>query len=417
MSQSNTTSFSSPIDGAELLRNWELLPRSERYRALGLWANVVANAYTSGRDVSALSPFQSRFTLISRAMNIDVWPPSTGPAKRPIIALRHALDEWAQMVNHILSPPEMLFFLRKLARRTGLPPHQGDVMGWSIVEERKWNTAIYARLHYQNYLANRHREKSFRGTWLGEPMPLATLYKRICEAESNPETRWLHRGPEASVFVTTIGDRSIAVKHYTTERMGRRLKSLLRPARNRRNYAAARTLTDLGIGTPMPYGFLDARTSKGVERYYFSEHVETSITVRDWIKPRMHLQDAAFRKEAADRLARFMVSLYPCGIFHEDTKGGNMLVDLDERGMAVRFAWIDCEAMRFGLPPFRRHILRNLIQLNGSIGTRISREDRLYFLNRMAETHPWLKKTAIAPLIERATAQRLRREIMRQNGH
>jgi hypothetical protein len=104
------------------------------------------------------------------------------------------------------------------------------------------------------------------------------------------------------------------------------------------------------------------------------------------------------------------------GILHGDTKASNLLVRLDEAQLPVAHWWIDLEAIRFDCAPGPRLLERNLVQLNGSLGRKLPREDRLAFLAQYARERDWARDPELPGRIEQLTRIRLQREARRECG-
>ena len=102
-------------------------------------------------------------------------------------------------------------------------------------------------------------------------------------------------------------------------------------------------------------------------------------------------------------------------MYHADTKTLNMLATQDEAG-AYRLWWIDLDAARPGHIASRREILRNLVQLNGSVRSWIPEEDRLAFLRDLAWDYPWLRHRDVPGRLRAWTERRLRKEILTRCG-
>lgn len=204
--------------------------------------------------------------------------------------------------------------------------------------------------------------------------------------------------------------RNVSVVDWAGERLvlkrfARTLRDRIRPDRARRAYAAAKTLEALGLPT------LDVRgvAARPEGNYFAYRFIPDAVTARDWIQPRMHRQSDGVREAAMDVLLTRLVELYHHGLYHADTKTENVLVVLD--GMTARSSlWVDLE----DLAPARltrRRLFRNLAQLNGSLCRRISRRDRLQFLERLAEYVPGAREPGLAERVEALTRVRLAREL------
>jgi hypothetical protein len=101
------------------------------------------------------------------------------------------------------------------------------------------------------------------------------------------------------------------------------------------------------------------------------------------------------------------LQLYRNRIYHGDTKSANILLRSPDKPDRRAFFWIDLECVKFGVLPTRRQIIRNLVQLNGSLGSKVLEEDRMAFLHDMSQFYPWLAQPGVAKKIRRWTRRRL----------
>jgi hypothetical protein len=105
-----------------------------------------------------------------------------------------------------------------------------------------------------------------------------------------------------------------------------------------------------------------------------------------------------------------LLTLYQYGIYHRDTKTANMLLHDPTNNSRRTFLWIDLECVQTGVIPTRHRIIRNLVQLNGSLGEQVSTADRYAFLRDLSQIYPWLNTPASINKIRRWTERRLWKE-------
>ena len=101
---------------------------------------------------------------------------------------------------------------------------------------------------------------------------------------------------------------------------------------------------------------------------------------------------------------------YESRCYHADTKTGNLLIRHPEDESKREYLWVDLDVAKIGRSPGLRGILRNLVQLNGSVDRRLSREERLVFLDRVIRWYPYLAGDWIPRIIESRTRRRLENE-------
>lgn len=270
---------------------------------------------------------------------------------------------------------------------------------------------------YRGILAEASREADrsrgrLRGLWRGGPAAgAADLERAIAAAEAAPG-KILKSGPRIRVLRATLFGRDALVKRYDLSRLSDRAKYLFRPSRARRAWAAGRALARLGIPTPEPLGFLEVYAGPvAVRSYAITAFMPDARSARKWIKPWFARQSPPFREAFRQELLETLLTLYRKGVYHADTKAANLLLRAPEDPARRAFFWIDLECVKFGVVPTRHQIVRNLVQLNGSLGSKVSEDDRMAFLRDMAAHYPWLMKPDVAPRIRAWTRRRLLKEL------
>lgn len=257
---------------------------------------------------------------------------------------------------------------------------------------------------------------TIHGYW--DPQPTirpGELRDIVQHAESDPQTKIIKRGSRNHVLQATLRGENTLIKRYDFTSWRQRLKYIIRPSRGRRAWAVAHTMIHFDIPTPRPLGFLEIRRGPfPLRSYSITAFLEEADSARKWIKPYYHRQSASMRKSIRGQVAALLLNLYEHGIYHADTKSSNMLLahPLDEHKRA--FYWIDLECVQCGVVPGRHQVIRNLVQLNGSLGSNVSDEDRLAFLHDLAGKYPWLPGAKIERKIRRWTRRRLEKELRRQ---
>jgi hypothetical protein len=251
--------------------------------------------------------------------------------------------------------------------------------------------------------------REHEGTWTSNSaISIAELTDAIDRAEKAPGTKVIKTEDRIRVLHAHLLERDALIKRYDLIDIGDRLKYLFRVSRARRAWAAAKTLTDLGIPTPEPLGFLEIRSGLFVARSYFiTAFMSDARSARKWIKPWLSAKPPEFRERFRKEILNLLLDLYRNGIYHGDTKSANILLRSPDEPDRRAFFWIDLECVKFGVRPRRRQIIRNLVQMNGSLGSKVSEEDRMAFLHDMSQFYPWLARPRVAEKIRAWTRRRL----------
>lgn len=256
------------------------------------------------------------------------------------------------------------------------------------------------------------REGGRTGAWVDRALPLSTLAEAVQLMEEGGG-RILKTSGISRVVRGDLFGRPVVVKRFAAPTGGKGVVRRFRPSRARRGWAASAALRAQGIGCSHCLGFLEEPAGRGLAVFAADPD---AVSARRWIKAWLHRQPEAYRAAFAADLAAALLDLYQARIYHADTKASNLLVRHPEDPARRRFFWIDLECVRFGVRPTRRQVLRNLVQLNGSVGAKLSERDRLDFLWRLAGRFPWLRDPGIPDRIRRWTRKRLERELRGRCG-
>jgi len=262
--------------------------------------------------------------------------------------------------------------------------------------------------------------RDFRVQWRGkagdDPESLVEALEALESGRHTPQ-RIYSRGERTTVLRMEFEGRPLILKRFHLPSLRERVKYAVRASRAHRAWATARALDEIGIDAPNAPGFIDVRSASLPEAsYLFLEFLEGAVPCRRWIKAWLHQREDDFRERFGRDLAGRLRDLYHRGIYHADTKTSNILVRDPEQPDLRRFYWIELESFRFGIPPTQKRILRNLVQINGSIGSKLSDTDRLAFLGYLSDVAPWAMNPGVADRIRARTLQRLNRELRGECG-
>jgi hypothetical protein len=276
--------------------------------------------------------------------------------------------------------------------------------------------AVYVLAAYRRGLRTATAERfrladgEYRVHWPGCADPGGRL-RELLRAARAPRRR-LKSSDINVVCRVDLGGEEAVLKQFRLPTLSRQLRYGLRPSRARRCWAAAHALLAGGLATPAPLAFVECRRHGfPVASYYICRDLPDAVPARRWIKAWYPRRPDAFRAAFRRQLLDCLIALYRRRIYHADTKASNLLLTHPEDPAARRFWWIDLDCMAFGVTPTRRLVLRNLVQLNGSIGARVSEADRMAFLHDLARCYPWAEAPGVARRIRTRTRQRLQREL------
>lgn len=250
------------------------------------------------------------------------------------------------------------------------------------------------------------RQGGQAGVWLDPSVELAELAEAIVRLETAPGRLLKSSGVSRVVRGSLLGQPVILKRHFAT-RGWKQVTNRFRPSRARRCWATSTTLREGGIACSPAIGFFE---EAGQSVVLFAQEPD-AVPARRWIKAWLHQREAGDRVRFTEDLADAFMDLYRHRVYHADTKTSNMLVRHPDDPAQRTFLWIDLACVRFGVTPTRRRVLRNLVQLNGSVGSKLSEADRRAFLVSLSGRFPWVLAPEVCDRIRDRTMTRLQREL------
>ena len=190
----------------------------------------------------------------------------------------------------------------------------------------------------------------------------------------------------ARVKIDVQGDaKTIYLKRYNAFSWRYRLGSLFQSSGAFRSLRGAAILAESGIRTARPLAAVDSR-SWGVlnKSFFLSEEIENGKTAdRYWREELLTIkgkEGSRRRRKFLRELGELFVSLHRQDVYHNDLKDANILVRRDSSGSAEQFYLLDLEGIRRYRKLNRRRRIKNLVQLNRTLGKYLRATDKLRFL-------------------------------------
>ena len=400
---------SPPIPAERVLAAWSSLARRQRHRLLDSAAKTLARLHLAGVNLSLIDLSQGLCTLGGPSPLYQLQtPPKESPDPVRMDALLQTLLTWRAYYRKHLSELDMAFFLVRFGEGTGVPRLLARNMLAEILNRDRREHLIEAVARHRSSLA---RLPAAGALW--RDVPDLELPDELEAATSAAGIRILKRSPCSTVYATHLRGEEVVIKEFRRPASFlRRLRASLGPCKAARAWAASCAMSECDLPTPAALGF----ACRGEKSWVVTRWMTGWITLRDWIKPRLHLRPEAVRHAEEDLLLDAITGLLNAGFWHADMKPSNLLVPADGPARVEDFLWIDLECVSAGTPITRDRLLRNLAQLNGGIGRRLPREDRMRFLRRLSGRFPCLRGRGTAEWIERTTRRRLLREVRRECG-
>lgn len=195
---------------------------------------------------------------------------------------------------------------------------------------------------------------------------------------TRPDCRLVKFQRKVTVGRVTTPAGPLYVKRYNVFAWRVAVGSIGRPSPAERAWHAAAALRARGFATPEVLAAVEHRRAGVLRRSFLVTREVAGALPADRRWAEMLALPAVVRRVARRALARALGALlgrlHAAGVYHADLKDVNVLV----RGEAANpeCVLLDLERVRFG-PVSRRRRVKNLMQLERTLGRRASRSDRL----------------------------------------
>jgi serine/threonine protein kinase len=189
----------------------------------------------------------------------------------------------------------------------------------------------------------------------------------------------------ARVALTMSGvSTSVYVKRYNAFSWRYKLASLFFRSGALRSLRGAMILAHAGVRTAKPLAALESRCWGLLSRgFYISEEIVSGQTCdrywRDNLRPLSSVTGVRRRRRFLHNLACLFFKLHAAGVYHNDLKDANILVTSGPDGNEV-FYFLDLDGVRDCFYLSGRRRVKNLVQLNRTLGRFLSRSEKLYWL-------------------------------------
>lgn len=173
--------------------------------------------------------------------------------------------------------------------------------------------------------------------------------------------------------------RLLYVKRYNAFSARAKLMSMFNHSGAVRSLQGAAILNRAGISTATPVAAVESRRCGMVMKsFYISEEIVDGMTSDRYWQSVAKDSQRFFRRRFLESLAALFKMLHDRGIYHNDLKDANILVVPDEEKMS--FYLLDLEGVRLYANLNHSRRIKNLVQLNRTLGRITRRADKLYFL-------------------------------------
>ena len=179
--------------------------------------------------------------------------------------------------------------------------------------------------------------------------------------------------------------RGVYLKRYNIFSWRYRLGSLFMPSGASRSWTGAGVLLSAGFRTGQSLAAVECRSwGMLTKSFYLSEEIPRNKTAdvywRDDLTPLGGSEGFLRRRRFLACLAKLFSSLHALNIYHNDLKDANILVRSGDSDADESFYLLDLEGIRKYRYLNRRRQIKNLVQLNRTMGKFLSKREKLYWL-------------------------------------
>jgi hypothetical protein len=193
-------------------------------------------------------------------------------------------------------------------------------------------------------------------------------------------SRVLKQGKGTTVTLLSLPTGAVVVKHYRATSWRRRADTVLHGSPARRAWRGAQLLPAWGFLVPRPLAAFERRGAGVVwESIYVSEGLLTQIPLNVYWCTRSHQWSRRQKSTFLRALAGFVRALHERGLYLGDLKDENLLVE-ESHVSQWRFYLVDLDRVRRFSSLTQRRRLKNLVQLERTLGHNARLSERLAFL-------------------------------------
>lgn len=198
---------------------------------------------------------------------------------------------------------------------------------------------------------------------------------------------------------------NVYLKRYNAFSWRYRLFSILRSSAAWRAWRGAAILIENGFRTGRPVAAVECRSwGMLTKSFYISEEIPMGETIDDYWRRELAAwgrHEGFFRRRKFLRdLALLFRSLHQAKVYHNDLKDANILFSACKNGAQESFHLLDLEGVRLYRYLSNGRRIKNLVQLNRTMGKLLQRTQKLYWLraylgpfaNDEREKRWWIKK-------------------------
>ena len=210
---------------------------------------------------------------------------------------------------------------------------------------------------------------------------------RVTDLVSSQPTHWRCTHifkQDAGTIVTLMSDstQSVVVKRHQLTHWRRRADVLLHGSPARRAWRGAQLLQTHGFPVPQPLAVVEKRKAGLIQESVYISQALPHPSLSDYWRESAPHWSVTQRRLFLRELALFVRSFHAAGLYSGDLRDANLLVEECEvqYGPRWRFCLVDLDRLKHDPNLTLRRRVKNLVQLDRTLGRRARQTERLFFL-------------------------------------
>ena len=198
--------------------------------------------------------------------------------------------------------------------------------------------------------------------------------------------RLLKQDNDTTVSLVSLPLGAVVTKHHRLQRWGRIGEALLHGSPARRSWRGAKLLQEHGFCVPRPLAVLERRQAGLVrESVYVSHGLVSQVGLDRYWREHHAGWSVAHQRRFLAALAAFLRRFHAAGLYAGDMKDANLFVETAANG-DWRFYLVDLDRVRHFARLSLQRRLKNLVQLERTLGRRLRLSQRVFFFYRYLGT-------------------------------
>ena len=198
--------------------------------------------------------------------------------------------------------------------------------------------------------------------------------------EQGAPARVLKQNHGTTVTLVSLPSGAVVVKHHRLDTWRRWGDALLQGSPARRAWHGAQLLQAWGFPVPQPLAVVEKRVAGTVrESVYCCEGLLTQVPLDVYWRERQPHWPLQQRRTFLRALAEFLRTFHAAGLYAGDMRDANLLVE-EQGDTHWKFYLVDLDRVVHHAPLGQRRRLKNLVQLERTLGRSARVSERLFFL-------------------------------------